>query len=265
MLESSSAPEILVVELKVMDLIRRLFSESECPSERQIGRALKQVTQPHGDPASRVGAMERLAGWKTPEAAAALLRRFTIQVPQETMDLEEKQYTVQLLTQMGPVAVKPILSYLRTEPDVTWPVRALREILPREDYVAALKDSLERLGSTYARWPEAKVVLIDHLPEEAFPQVRETLLRYLEDEDDDVCIAAADYLGRHGDDEIRERLIETLLNAEARPRVRGRIFELFCELELAVKGYRKKVEEVIQEPFYLTAKGTVKRRLAPIT
>jgi hypothetical protein len=59
---------------------------------------------------------------------------------------------------------------------------------------------------------------------------------------------------------VRERLIETLLNAEFRPRVRGHIFELFCDREWAVKGYRKKVEEAIQEPFYLTAKGTVKRR-----
>jgi hypothetical protein len=103
--------------------------------------------------------------------------------------------------------------------------------------------------------------MINHLPDEALPQVQETLFRFLEDEDDDVCIASAYYLARGDGDEVRERLIETLLNAEARPRVRGRIFELFCEREWAVKGYRKRVEEIIQEPFYLTAKGTVKRRL----
>ena len=245
-----------------MDFIRRLFSDGSGPSERQIKRVLKQVIQTHGDPATRVAAMERLAGWKIPAAATALLRRFTIQVPQETMDLEEKKYTVQLLTEMGRAAVEPILNFLRTESEVTWPVRALRELLPREEFLAALKDTLERLESTYTRWPEAKVALIEHLPDEASPLVRETLLRFLEDEDDDVCIAAAYYLARNGDEEIRERLIETLLNAEARPRVRGRIFELFCDREWGVKGYRKRVEEVIQEPFYLTAKGTVKRRPA---
>jgi hypothetical protein len=243
-----------------MDFIRRLFSDSEGPSERQINRGLKQAIQIHGDPAARVAAMQRLASWKTAEAASALLRRFTVQVPQETMDLEEKQYTVRLLTEMGRIAVEPILNYLRTEAEVTWPVRALREILPREEYIGALKDTLGRLGSAYTRWPEAKVALIEHLPDEAFPQVREIILRFLEDEDDDVCIAAADYLVRNGDDGVRERLIETLLNAEFRPRVRGHIFELFCDREWAVKGYRKRVEEVMQEPFYLTAKGTVKRR-----
>jgi len=243
-----------------MDLFGSLFSGHDGPSERQIKRALKQATQTHGDPATRVAAMERLAGWKTAEAATALLRRFTILVPQETMDLEEKQYTVRLLAGMGRAAVDPILHYLRTEGEVTWAVRALREILPAAEYVAALKGLLEHLSSAYARWPEAKVVLIEHLPDEALAEVRPILLRFLEDEDDDVCIAAADCLARSGEEEIRERLIETLLGAEFRPRVRGRILELFCDREWAVKGFRKKVEEVLQEPFYLTAKGTVKRR-----
>ncbi|MBP1596680.1 MAG: hypothetical protein H6Q05_2057 [Acidobacteria bacterium] len=243
-----------------MDFIRKFFSDSDGPSERQIGRALKHAIQTHGDAAARVGAMERLASWKTPSSATALLRRFTIQVPQETMDLEEKQYTVRLLTEMGRVAVDPILNFIRSEPEVTWPMRALREILPPEEFIAALTESLENLGRSYTRWPEAKVAMIEHLPKEAFPQLRDTLLRFLDDEDDDVCIAAADYLAHHGDDEIRERLVETLLKAEFRPRVRGRILELFTDLELSVKGYRKKVEEIIQEPFYLTAKGTIKRR-----
>ena len=221
---------------------------------------MKQVIQTHGDAATRVGAMERLAGWKTREAVATLLRRFTVQVPQETMDLEEKQYAVQLLTRMGSIVVGPIREFLSTEAEVTWPVRALREILPQEEFIAVLRETLEHLGSSYTRWPEAKVVLIQHLPGEAWLLVKETLLRILEDEDDDVCIAAADYLARHGDDEARERLLDTLLNTESRPRVRGRIFELFCERELPIKGFRKKIEEVIQEPFYLTARGTVKRR-----
>jgi len=243
-----------------MNFLRKLFSDSEGPSGRQIARALKQVIQTHGDSATRVGAMQRLAGWTVPEAAGALLRRFTIQVPQETMDFEEKQYTVRLLTEMGRVAVDPILAFIRTEPEVTWPVRALREILPREEFIAVLKDTLETLSRSYARWPEAKVALIEHLPEDALAQVRPITLGFLQDEDDDVCMAAAYYLARSDDEEVREKLLETLLGAEARPRVRGRIFELFCEREWAVKGFRKKIEEIIQEPFYLTAKGTVKRR-----
>ncbi len=243
-----------------MGLLKSIFGGESTPSDRQIRRALKQATQPHGDPTTRVAAMERLAAWRTPKAVTALLRRFTMQVPQASMDQEEKQYTVRLIAQNGRIAVEPILHYLRTEPEVTYPVQALREILPAGEFTIAVQKILEGMASTYTRWPEAKVVLIEHLPDESFAQLREIVTRFLRDDDDDVCIAAIDYLTRNGDEEVREEMLSLFLNAEARPRVRGRILGHFCERDWPVKGYRKKVEEVISEPYYLTSKGTVRRR-----
>jgi hypothetical protein len=245
-----------------MEFLRRIFSPQPGPSEGQIRRAIKQITQIHGEAATRVAAMERLASWKTAEAAAALLRRFTVQVPQASMDLEEKQHTVRLLVQMGRVAVEPILKYLRVEPDVTYPIRALKEVFSPEEFSTALTDVLLGFSTGYTRWPEAKTELIRHLPDEAFPQVVGTVTHFLEDEDDDVCIAAVDYLAHNGDETIREKLLQLFLDAESRPRVRGRILDHFCEREWTVKGFRKKMEEAMALPFYLTSKGTVKRRSA---
>jgi hypothetical protein len=245
-----------------MEFFRKIFSAQPGPSERQIRRAVKQITQIHGEAATRVAAMERAASWRTAEAAAALLRRFTVQTPQASMDLDEKQYAVRLLVEMGTVAVDPILNYLRAEPDVTYPVRALKEIFSPDEFHKSLTNILAGLSAGYTRWPEAKAVLIAHLSDEAFAQVFETVMRSVEDEDDDVCIAAIDYLARNGDETIREKLLETFLKAEARPRVRGRILDHFCEREWPVKGYRKKMEESIALPFYLTSKGTVKRKSA---
>jgi HEAT repeat protein len=245
-----------------MEFLRKIFSSEPGPTERQIRRSVKQITQTHGEAATRVAAMERLASWRTPEAAAALLRRFAVQTPQASMDLEEKQYAVKLLAGMGSVAVEPIVAYLNTEPDVAHPVRALSEILPPDEFHKSLTDILSGLSTGYTRWPEAKVVLIEHLADEAFPGVANTVIRFLEDDDDDVCIAAIDYLAGNGDEPVREKLIQTFLEADARPRVRGRILDHFCEREWPVKGYRKKIEEAIALPYYLTAKGTVKRKFA---
>jgi hypothetical protein len=247
-----------------MGFFDKLFSTESGPSERQIQRALKQTIQTHGEAATRVAAMERLASWRTPEAATALLRRFTIQTPQASMDLEEKQYAVKLLVRMGNVAADPILGFVKVEPDVTFPIRALKQILPPEEFVKKLVGVLVELSTGYTRWPEAKAVMIGSLPDDAFPQVADIATRFLEDEDDDVCIAAIDYLARNGEEAIRERLLETFLEAEARPRVRGRILDHFCEREWPVKGYRKKMEEAISLPFYLTAKGTVKRKTGSV-
>jgi hypothetical protein len=243
-----------------MEFLRKLFSSDSEPSKRQIQRALKQAIQMHGEAATRVAAIERLASWRTPESVAALLRRFTVQTPQASMDLEEKQYAVRLLVDAGKVAVQPIISFLQAEPDVTFPVRALREILPSEEFHKCLMEILASLSTGYTRWPEAKAVFIAHLSDEAFAQVSESVLHSLDDEDDDVCIAAIDYLARNGDETIREKLLQVFLEAEARPRVRGRILDHFCEKEWPVKGYRKKMEEAIALPFYLTSKGTIKRK-----
>lgn len=245
-----------------MGFFRKLFSDESGPSEGQIKRALRQILQMHGEAATRVAAMERLASWRTPEAATALLRRFTVQTPQASMDLEEKQYAVKLLVEMGRAAVQPILNYLNAEPDVAYPVQALKKILSPAEFHKSLTDILASLSTGYTRWPEAKAEIIAHLSDDAFPQVAETVVRSLEDEDDDVCIAAIDYLSRNGDETIREKLIQLFLESDGRPRVRGRILDHFCEKEWPVKGYRKKMEEAISLPFYLTSKGTIKRRSA---
>lgn len=221
---------------------------------------MKQATQIHGEAGTRVAAMERLASWKTPEAAAALLRRFTIQTPQASMDLEEKQYTVRLLAGMGSVANDPILKFIRSEPDVTFPIQVLSKILPPEEFRQCLTDLLEDFSTGYARWPEAKAVLIGHLPDDAQAEVFDTVARFLEDEDDDVCIAAIDYLAKGGDESVREMLLQIFLDSEDRPRVRGRILDHFQEKEWPVKGYRKRMEEAIELPFYLTSKGILKRK-----
>jgi hypothetical protein len=243
-----------------MSFFRKLFSKQEGPSERQIKRGIKQITQVHGEAATRVAAMERLASWSTADCAAALLRRFTVQTSQTSMDLEEKQYAVQLLVKMGNIAVNPILNFSKTEPDVTYPIAALKEILPVNEFHEKLLAILNALSGGYSRWPEAKAVLIRQLSDEVFPQVLGTVLDFLKDEDDEVCIAAIDYLARNGNEPVREELLQTFFRAELRPRVRGRILDHFMEREWLVKGYRKRMEEAISMPYYLTSKGAVKRK-----
>jgi HEAT repeat protein len=244
-----------------MGFLSKLFSSEETePSDSQIRRAIKQVTQTHGEAANRVGAMERLAAWQTAESAAALLRRFTVQTPQASMDLEEKQYAVRLLAEMGEIAVNPIVAWLKTAPDVAFPVQALKRICSFEKYHAALVEALEALSSGYARWPEATVVLIAGLEDEAFQQVGETVFRFLDNDNDDVCIAAVDYLTRNGGETAQEKLLQLYLAADGRPRVRGRILDHFVEHGWSVGKHKKDIESLISLPFYLTSKGMVKRQ-----
>jgi hypothetical protein len=59
---------------------------------------------------------------------------------------------------------------------------------------------------------------------------------------------------------MRERLLETLIAANDRPRIRIKIAEVFADHDWPVKGYRPKVEETLPEGFHVTAKGIIRRK-----
>src|SRR5437870_8542010 len=119
------------------------------PSASQIEKAVKQVTQPHGDAAVRMNAADRLKAWGTPEAIAGLLRRFTIQTPSGAVDLEECQQVEAMLVDLGERSVEPILRFIEREASVAYPTRALEKILPHEAFVGRILGVLEKLEAGF--------------------------------------------------------------------------------------------------------------------
>ena len=54
------------------------FFKTDKPSQRQINKLVKRLTEPSGEDGPRIEAAERLSEWGTPESLYALLKRFTI-------------------------------------------------------------------------------------------------------------------------------------------------------------------------------------------
>src|SRR5688500_15524841 len=105
-------------------MIWKFLTGDSRPSQGQIDRQKKKVVHPHGESATRMGAVQQLAEWNTPESIAAMLKRFTIVASPATLDLEEKQQVCEMLISMGPDVVEPLMRFLRTELQVYWPARA---------------------------------------------------------------------------------------------------------------------------------------------
>jgi hypothetical protein len=80
----------------------------------------------------------------------------------------------------------------------------------------------------------------------------------LEDQADDVRLAALDYLFAHDEDDFRETILKCYLDSEERPRIRGHILSGLVEHGWSVKGFRAKVEETLPDEFKLTRDGLVK-------
>src|SRR5262245_54500940 len=119
------------------------FKRNQQPSQKQIEKVVKRLTEPQGEDAPRIEAAHKLADWGTPEALFGLLKRFTISSKVITQDIEEKRMVVRMLVDKGRDAVDPIQRFVSTYHYVEWPIQALSEILPREEFVPKLVNALE--------------------------------------------------------------------------------------------------------------------------
>ncbi len=236
------------------------FKRNQPPTTKQIEKVVKKLTEPQGEDAPRIEAAQRLSDWGTPDALYGLLKRFTISSKVITQDIEEKRMVVQMLVDKDREAVDPILRFLASHHQVEWPIQALSEILPREELVPKLVSALEKIAAASAFTPpEHKSDLIRAMRGHVTPEIAAVLKQFLSDDDDDVRIAATDAIAEVGED-MREPLLEALLEADDRPRIRIKIAEIFADKDWPVKGYRPKVEQALPEGFHVTAKGLIRRR-----
>jgi HEAT repeat protein len=236
------------------------FRRGSTPSAKQIDKLVKRLTEPGGENGPRIEAAERLAEWGTAESLYGLLKRFTISSNVITQDIEEKRMVVRMLVEKERGAVDPILRFLRTHHNVEWPVQALSEILPKEEFVPKLVEILEKVAAASEFTPpEHKADLIRAMRGHVTPEIASILQRFLSDDDDDVRIAAIEAISEIGE-EVREPLLQAFIEADDRPRIRIKIAEVLADRDWPVKGFRPKIEETLPEGFHLTAKGLVRRR-----
>jgi len=236
------------------------FKRSQSPSTKQIEKLVKRLTEPQGEDSPRIEAAEKLGEWGTPDALYGLLKRFTISSKNLTQDIEEKRMVVRMLVAKGRDAVDPIVRFVSSHHQVEWPIQALSEILPREELTPKLVAALEKVAAASAFTPpEHKSDLIRAVRGHATPEIAAVLKQFLSDDDDDVRIAAIEAIEEVGE-EMRETLLEALIEADDRPRIRIKVAEVFADHDWPVKGYRPKVEQTLPEGFHLTAKGQIRRR-----
>ncbi len=229
------------------------------PSQKQIDRTVKRLTEPHGEEGPRIEAAERLLEWGTPEALFGLVRRFTMSSRVITQDVEEKRMVVEMLVSKGEDAVAPILRYMKSNHQVDWPMQSLERILPEETLVEHLMEIIETVAESEFTAAEHRVSLIRAIRGHVTEEMSSVLRGFLDDSDDDVRIAAVEGLASIGEP-VREILLEAFLEADDRPRIRRRITEIFVDQKWPVKGYRPKVEETLPEGFALNAKGVIRHR-----
>ncbi|MEE2821782.1 MAG: hypothetical protein VYA53_02250 [Acidobacteriota bacterium] len=234
-----------------------LFSLFRSSPGKQIERLRKKVREPHGDPATRMNAALRLREMGTAESFLALLDRFTINVSPSNQDEKEKEEILSWIIQMGEEAIDPLLRFLKRERQIYWAVKALRESVSEQKFAEKMIEVLMDHWKSPPASSDPTTQLIRLLEGVRTPELVSTTQLFLEDQADDVRIAALDYLFPYDEDVIREVILKCYVDSEERPRIRGHILAGFAERRWSVKGFRAKVEETLSDGYQLTRDGVV--------
>src|SRR5437868_5707092 len=206
--------------------------------EGKVRRLQKKASAKFGPAENRQGAIEELGALKTEAAVEALLLRYTFRVDPGITDDEEKARVLALIVQAGAEAALPAVKrFILGRDEISWPLRALSDLLPEAEVVKFLVEVARKVGSEYSRVPEKKVLLLHALKMHKAAEITPVVLPFLEDMDDEVQIAAAEVIAQQGDPAGREPLIQHFLKSHAgsNARVTEALAGIFAETPWDVK------------------------------
>ena len=225
----------------------------------RINRSTKTLLERYAQHDARLEAVEKLKAIGTSQAIYSLARRFSATTENLGVDQDEKRYVRDVLVGFGQEAVEPLKLYIRRHDQLTWAIDALSTLRPDEEVVPFLLEFLFQGDSVRIRGEKATQIIkaLESMPVSG---VVEGVIPCLKSPDDTVRISAVECLEVHADERAREPLLEALVSDEEDSvRVQTRITETLVRLGWEVKGFRKKVEVVLPEPYRVSSKGKVIR------
>jgi hypothetical protein len=195
-----------------MGLLDSIFGDK--PNAKNIEKLVLRVKERYAQPEYRREAMDRLLGWGTPEAYAALLGRFTVVVQSPHWDEEEKRWLVDELATRGEPARTALKVFLAKDDHVAFAAKALRQLSPSADvWIDDLIAALQARPPSDHRTTLGKAELINTLVDADAKKAVAAMTPYLSDHADDVQMATLDGLGKlyaHADDDNKAAVSEAL-------------------------------------------------------
>ena len=230
--------------------------------EGKLRRLQKKAMEKFGPPENRQGAIEELGELRTEPAIEALLMRYTIRVDPGITDDEEKARVLAVIVQSGAIALPAVRRFILSRDEISWPLRALSDLLSEGEVVKFLVEVAHQVSSEYSRVPEKKVLLLHALLNHRAPEIVAAVLPFLEDMEDEVQIAAAEVVARQEDPAGREPVIQHFLKAHetSNARVREALAGVLAESAWDVKGYTPKVEAALPPAYKHDSKRNVQHK-----
>lgn len=208
----------------------------------------------------RQEALQALADMKSPEAAAALLKRFTFIMDPSITDQEEKEIAFHGVLAAGQDAIEPIRAFVAKADSAAMPMKLMKELLDEEKFVDELILWLERWDTEYSKFIDPKIQLLVALGDHKSPKIREAVEPFLTDVNETARFHAVVTTLAQDDPAALEPLLTTLADEESF-RVKNKI----CD-GIAVRGWvvpddeRDRVRKSLPPDYAIDATGRLSSR-----
>lgn len=208
----------------------------------------------------RQEAIQELSKLATPEAVAALLKRFSFTMEPSITDQEEKELAFSGILNAGKAAVEPVRAYAEKAEGLRYPLRILKEILDEEELVEELLVWLSRWDTEYAKFIDPKLQLLEELSEHKHPNIRAAVEPFLDDVNEPARFNAVTAIFAQEDAEAVPALLTLLLDEES-VRVRAKIADGLAARGWAVpEDQRDAVRKVLPPQFGVDGAGLLTKR-----
>jgi len=225
--------------------------------DRLVGRLVSRNHQSE----DRMAVIEELARMDSPEADAALFRRWDMMADKKREDVAEKEYLADVLSAKGEGVIEHIKFHNDRSANVTWPLQVLRRIAGEEavldEILRVLTVEQQRLASFK---PEKKIRLLQLLADFEDARVEVAATVSLSDFDETVRWEAVQQLGRVGEEPGCTALVDRLSHDdEDSLRVRRGIVTALFERQFKVLDRREELSPHLGDDFRIGPKGTLIR------
>jgi hypothetical protein len=229
-------------------------------SSKELVRLEKLVANKLSQNYDRQEAIEELGKMATAESAAVLLKRFNWSMDPSITDQDEKESSARGIAAAGEKALDPIREYCKKAESLTWPLKVLKEIVPRERFAEELLAVLDLFDTDYVRNAQPKVQLIAMLEEYPSEDVRVAVEPFLQDASEPVRFTAVATIFAMNDSAVVPSLIAALEQEESL-RVKNRIAQGLGERGWAVpEELAETCRKALPEDFSLAGDQVRRRR-----
>ncbi len=217
-----------------LDYVQGLFDPAT-RERRAFAKLVGKLVSKNYQHEDRMLAIETLSEMDTPEATAALFRRWDMSADKDREDRTEKEYLAKVLEAKGERMLPMLRKHLDRSLNVTLPLQVMRRVCDEYEVVTEILRVLATESARLASFkPEKKVHLIRALRDQDDERSCDAVVPMLCDFDETVRYEAAGLIGAKGDASYVGPLVDRLVSEEEdSARVRAAILDV-----LVANGWR---------------------------